>query len=297
MSHLKLGANQYGKAETHVVRVRRDGDVHHLRDLSVSVALSGDMDAVHLTGDNATVLTTDAQKNTVFAFAGEHGIDSPEEFGLLLARHFVDSQPTIHHARVSIEEYGWDRIGDGPHSFVRNGQETRTAVVHYGVGPGGAGQSDNHAHVVSGLTDLVVLNSTDSEFWGYVKDRYTTLKETRDRVLATAVTARWRHAGTASSWEKSYAEAKRHLLEAFADTYSLSLQQTLYAMGERVLDERPELCEIRLSLPNKHHFAVDLAPFGLDNDNEVFYAAEKPYGLIEGTVQRDVAPDPGPAWS
>jgi urate oxidase len=293
MSEFRLGPNRYGKAETHVVRVTRDGGVHHLRDLTVSVSLSGDMEAVHLTGDNAAVLTTDTQKNTVFAFA-QDGIGSPEEFGLRLARHFVDSQPTIDLARVAIEEHAWDRIpgGDGtaatPHSFVRAGGETRTAVVHYG---------DGGTQVVSGLRDLVVLNSTDSEFWGYLKDEYTTLPETHDRILATEVTARWRHATDGSAWEESYPAARGRLLAAFAETYSLSLQQTLYAMGERLLAGRPEVCEVRLVLPNKHHYAVDLKPFGRQNAGEVFHAADRPYGLIEGGVVRDGAPDPGPAWS
>jgi urate oxidase len=290
MTRFRLGPNRYGKAETHLVRVTRDGDVHHIRDLTVSVALSGDMEAVHLTGDNAAVLATDTQKNTVFAFAGEYGIDSPEGFALRLARHFVESQPTIRHARVAVEEHPWERIptsGGKRHSFVRSGGETRTALVHHG----------EKTTVVSGLKDLVVLNSTDSEFWGYVQDRYTTLQETRDRVLATEVTARWRHATAEGDWEGSYPAARRLLLEAFAETYSRSLQQTLYAMGERLLEGRPEVCEVRLELPNKHHFAVDLEPFGLANDNEVFYAADRPYGLIEGAVLRDGAPDPGPAWS
>ncbi|MDN3351397.1 factor-independent urate hydroxylase [Actinomadura sp. DC4] len=288
MSRSRLGPNRYGKAETHVVRVTRDGDTHHIRDLTVSVALSGDMEAVHLTGDNSNVLTTDAQKNTVFAFARKHGIESPEAFALLLARHFVGSQAAVHHARVRVEEDAWERVGDGGHSFARRGGETRTALVHHG---------DDGTHVVSGLKDLVVLNSGDSEFWGYVKDEYTTLPETHDRILATEVAAQWRHADVDADWEESYPQARRHLLEAFAGTYSLSLQQTLYAMGDRVLDGLPGVCEVRLSLPNKHHFVVDLEPFGLDNDNEVFFAADRPYGLIEGAVVRDGAPDPGPAWS
>jgi urate oxidase len=256
------------------------------------VALSGDMVDTHITGDNAKVLPTDTQKNTVFAFARHYGVGEIEEFGLRLARHFVDSQPTIHRARVAIEEYSWKRlaVGGAPaaHSFQRSGAETRTATVTY---------DGTQAWVVSGLKDVVVLNSTGSEFWGYIKDRYTSLKETNDRILATAVNAEWRHAGDDSDWGKSYAESRRHLIEAFAETHSLSLQQTLYAMGQRVLENRPEVAEVRLSLPNKHHFLVDLSPYGLDNDNEVFFAADRPYGLIEGTVLRDDAPDPGQAWS
>jgi urate oxidase len=282
-----LGPNQYGKAETRVVHIRRDGDRHEIRDLNVSVAVSGDMEAVHLTGDNAAVLPTDTQKNTVYAFARKHGIASPEEFALLLARHFVGSQPTIHRARVSAEEYAWDRVQVTGHSFVRRGQEIRTArVTHSATG----------TYVVSGLRDMTVLNSTGSEFWGYAKDEYTTLPETRDRVLATTVNAEWRHAGDTPDWDGSYAEARRALLEAFAETHSLSLQQTLYAMGRRVLTERPEICEVRLSLPNRHHFVVDLEPFGLDNPNEVFFAADRPYGLIEGAALRDDAPPAGEAW-
>src|SRR5918992_654452 len=291
---ITLGPHQYGKAETRVVRVRRsvtgagDGDGggdgaaerHEIRDLNVSVALSGDMTAVHLTGDNTAVLPTDSQKNTVYAFARKHGIASPEEFALLLARHFVGAQPAIHRARVGVEEYAWDRIPVTGHSFVRRGQEIRTArITHSAAG----------THVVTGLREMTVLNSTGSEFWGYAKDEYTTLPETRDRVLATTVNAEWRHTGEDPGFDDSYAAVRQALLAAFAGTHSRSLQQTLYAMGSRVLAERAEICEVRLSLPNKHHFVVDLAPFGLDNPNEVFFAADRPYGLIEGTVLRDDA--------
>ncbi|WP_333767573.1 factor-independent urate hydroxylase [Streptomyces sp. IBSBF 2435] len=288
-----LGQNQYGKAENRVVRVTRDGDTHHIKDLNVSVALSGDMDEVHLSGSNANVLPTDTTKNTVFAFAKEHGIDSAEAFGIHLARHFVTSRQPIHRARIRIEEYAWERIpaggaDRGEHSFVRKGQETRTTEVAF---------DGERWQVISGLAGLVVLNSTDSEFWGFAKDGYTTLKETHDRILATEVNARWRFGWTGGEkdvpdWEESYAAVRGDLLGAFAETYSLSLQQTLFAMGSRVIDNSTgtaAIDEVRLSLPNKHHFLADLAPFGLKNDNEVYLAADRPYGLIEGTVLRDGA--------
>ncbi|MFF0449841.1 factor-independent urate hydroxylase [Streptomyces sp. NPDC004609] len=292
-----LGQNQYGKAENRVVRITRDGHTHHIKDLSVSVALSGDMEEVHYSGSNANVLPTDTTKNTVFAFAKEHGIASAEEFGIHLARHFVSSQEPIHRARIRIEEYAWERIvtsggsrgagGDGGpgHSFVRKGQETRVSQITY---------DGERWQVVSGLKDLTVLNSTDSEFWGYVKDGYTTLKEAYDRILATDVSARWRYGWTSDEdpvpdWNTSYEQARTHILQAFAETYSLSLQQTLCHMGSRVIGHRDEIDEIRFSLPNNHHFLVDLEPFGLKNDNEVYFAADRPYGLIEATVLREGA--------
>ncbi|GAB3968116.1 factor-independent urate hydroxylase [Streptomyces sparsus] len=298
--HTVLGQNQYGKAENRVVKITRDGDTHHIKDLNVSVALSGDMDEVHYSGSNANVLPTDTTKNTVFAFAKEHGLESAEQFGIHLARHFVESQEPIKQARIRIEQYSWDRIESSDsrsrfigadqvrHSFVRNGQETRTAQVTY---------DGENWEILSGLKDLTVMNSTNSEFWGYVKDRYTTLKEAYDRILATSVTSVWRHNWTSDEqrmpqWERSYQQAKQHMLDAFVETYSLSLQQTLYQMGSRVLNGRGEIDEIRFSLPNKHHFLVDLEPFGLKNDTEdgaVYYAADRPYGLIEATVLRDGA--------
>lgn len=243
-----LGQNQYGKAENRVVRITRDGETHHIKDLNVSVALSGDMDEVHYSGSNANVLPTDSTKNTVYAFAKEHGIESAEQFGIHLARHFVTSQEPIRIARIRVEEYSWERIrtpGTDEHSFVRRGQETRLAQITY---------DGSSWEVVSGLKDLTVMNSTNSEFWGYVKDGYTTLPETHDRILATDVTARWRHNWTddarpAPDWNESYTEARKHLLLAFAETYSLSLQQTLYAMGARIVEHRDEIDEVRFSSP------------------------------------------------
>ncbi|WP_326565573.1 urate oxidase [Amycolatopsis rhabdoformis] len=286
-----LGDNRYGKAENRVVRVDREGDEHRITDLNVSVSLSGDMSDTHLTGANDKVLATDTQKNTVFAFARE-GVGEIEDYALRLARHFVTTQESIHGARVRVESYPWQRltVGGQPahHSFARSGGGVRTTTVHY---------DGEQAWVLGGVEDLTVLNTTGSEFWGFPRDGYTTLPETKDRILATAVNASWRFAGEALDWAGAYDTALASLLDAFGGTHSQSLQQTLYAMGTRVLETVPEIVEVRLSLPNKHHFLTDLSPFGLDNPGEVFHAADRPYGLIEGTVLRDDAPAAGPAWT
>jgi urate oxidase len=280
-----LGHNNYGKAEVRLLRLNRGEGAHEVIDLNVSVALGGDLTATHVTGDNAAVLPTDTQKNTVYAFARD-GVASPEDFGLRLARHFVDSQPSIHAARVSLVEYPWQRLG--AHSFARAGGLVRTAAVSY---------DGRTAWVVAGLSDLVLLNSTDSEFHGFIVDRYTTLAPATDRILATSVDAWWRFSVVAADWNRLHALARDALVGAFVGTYSYSLQQTLHAMGRAVLDAVPEVVEVRLSLPNKHHFLVDLSPYGLDNPGEVYYPADRPYGLIEGTVLRDGAPAAGLAWS
>ena len=294
-----LGPHQYGKAEVRVVAVDRSSPRHTLVDLNVSSSLHGDFTAAHTVGDNAHVLSTDTQKNTVFAFARD-GVGTPEEFGLRLARHFAGSYGWITGARVAVESYGWERISVGgaehDHSFRKAGAEVRTAVVTVdGSGP------DADAHVLAGLADLVVLKTTGSEFRGFPRDRYTTLAETRDRVLATAVTARWRYTGTDVDFDGTFAGVRTTLLETFASTHSLALQQSLYAMGEAVLERFPQVAEIRMSMPNRHHFLQDLSAYGLDNTPDgtgavVYHADDRPYGLIEGAVLRDDVPPADVAW-
>ncbi|MFE5407749.1 factor-independent urate hydroxylase [Microbacterium sp. NPDC056569] len=286
-----LGANQYGKAEVRLVRVDRDGPRHSITDLDVTSQLRGDFTAAHIQGDNARIVATDTQKNTVFAFARD-GVGAPEEFLLRLGRHFTGEFDGVTGGRWEAEQYTWSRIpvdGEGhDHSFVRGGTEIRTVVVVF---------AGAEATVISGLRDLAVLKSTGSEFHGFVRDRYTTLAETDDRILATSVTARWRYSSLDLDFDEAFAEVRRLLLEGFAETHSLALQQTLYEMGRRVLEARAEIEEIRFSMPNLHHFAVDLTPFGLDNPNEVFYAADRPYGLIEATVLREGVTADHPAWN
>jgi len=283
--NIVLGDNRYGKAETRLLRVARLDDRHEIRDLSVSITLAGDFEAAHVLGDNTNVLPTDTQKNTVFAFAKEAPVGEIEEFALRLAWHFVRTSDRVREARVEVEEYPWAHVhvrgAPQPHSFVRTSAERRLTTVTC---------DGEDATAVSGLADLVVLRSAGSEFRGFARDRYTTLQETGDRILATAINARWRFSGLNVQWTESFAEARQALLEAFSlQQRSLSLQQTLYEMATAVLKARPEIAEVRLEMPNKHHFAVDLAPFGLTNDNEVFHATDRPYGLIEATVRRAAA--------
>jgi urate oxidase len=279
---IRLGANDYGKAENRVVRIYRDAPRHEIRDVTVSTALRGDFTDAHLRGDQARVLPTDTQKNTCYAYAKEKGLREIEDYALTLARHFVADVEPVSGARIAVAEHTWERVtvdGRGhDHTWVRRESEIRTTVVEV---------TADGERVVSGLRDLVLLKSTGSEFAGFLTDRYTTLEETHDRIMSTSLVAEWTYAGTDADWDKAWADVRRILLERFATVHSLALQQTLWEMGKAVLEAHPEITEIALSAPNKHHFVVDLSPFGLTNDNEVFHAADRPYGLIQATVTRD----------
>lgn len=282
-----LGKNQYGKAENHVVRINRDTDRHEIRDLVVTSQLRGDLEEVHTLGDNAHCVPTDTQKQTVFAFAQQYGIESPEQFLLKLADHFTGEFDWITGGRWAAQEYAWNRINDHDHCFVQRKDEVRTAVV---VADG------EERTVIAGFKDLTVLKSTQSGFTGYPKDKYTVLPETEDRIMSTDVATRWRYNTTDVDYDAVYENVKKIILAKFTDHYSKALQETLYLMGKAVIEAHPEIDEIKFSCPNKHHFVYDLGFCGLENDKETHWAADRPYGLIEATIQRKGAAENEAAW-
>jgi urate oxidase len=274
--------NRYGKSRVRLVKVRRPpAEPHAIVDLTIDVQLEGDFDTVYVDGDNSACLATDTMKNTVYAIARQDRLEHVEAFAVRLADHFI-AQPAVSRARISASEHRWDRLPVGghphPHAFVQAGGEQWTAVVT---------RDGQGCEIVAGLTNLSVLKTIDSAFSGFPRDRYTTLPDTEDRILATSITASWKYrAGTADfAVRKRIREA---LVETFAGHLSRSIQHTLYAMAQAALASCADATEITLTLPNRHHLLVDLAPFGLDNPNDVFVATDQPFGLIEATVTRSL---------
>jgi urate oxidase len=276
---MKLSWNRYGKAGVRLVKIDRVADPHVVHDYTVDVQLEGGFERVYTDGDNANCLATDTMKNTVYAFAAQHEAGTAETFADRLAAHFV-AQHAVATATVSIVEHRWTRLSVGvhahPHAFVQPGADEWTAVVS---------RTATEASIRSGLRNLVVMKTTDSGFSGFPRDAYTTLPDTSDRILATSMTASWQYRqGTTDFSVRERVRAT--LLETFAAHDSRSVQHTLYAMGKAVIDACPDVDEITLALPNRHHLLVDLTPFGLDNPKAVFVATNQPYGLIEGTITR-----------
>ncbi len=279
-----LSQARYGKCEVRLVKVSRRPDGHDLRDLTVGVGLEGDFAAAYVDADNTGLLATDTMRNAVYALAAERSLDDIEPFGRELVEHFLGAGPGVTRARVHIVEHPWARleVGGRPHehAFQRASGGNRVATV---VGDGGEPQ------IEAGIDDLLVLKTTGSGWEGFLRDRYTSLTETSDRILATIITARWSYRGRDINFGAAWREVRRTILEAFCDHYSPSVQFTLHHMGKAVLDALPEVDRISFSLPNKHHLLYDLGRFGLENENEIFHATNEPYGLIEGTVERSPA--------
>jgi urate oxidase len=282
----ELGDNRYGKSRIRLVTVRRGPDRHDLRDLTVAVALEGDFDAVHTRGDNANVVATDTMKNTVYALARDRLTGSAEAFGLELARHFA-GYPVVSRAMIDIAEHGWARVktgaGDAPDAFVRSGDLTRLARVFVG--------QDGAIEIEAGLDDLTVMKTTKSGFSGFGRDRYTTLPDVDDRLMATKIRATWgyraeRAGDAAFDFDAAWEHARATLLGSLAQHFSPSVQASIWILGTAMMDAEPAIDWVRMVLPNLHHWKVDLAPFGMDNPGEVFVSTTEPHGLIDATVRR-----------
>ena len=281
---IEMGPNRYGKSAIRLVKIVREPGRNRIRDLAVAVALEGDFVTAHSHGDNARVIATDTMKNTVYAFAPEHLSGAIEAFAAVLARHFA-AAPQVDRATVSIREHRWAPIptdaGPSPDAFLRIGDFTRTATVS-ATGATGA----KSLSVEAGVEDLTVMKTARSAFSGFPRDELTTLPETDDRIMATRVSATWRYGPTDLDWDAVHDGAMGTLLDVMAEHASLSVQHSIWLIGRAMLERHAALDEVRMVLPNLHHWLIDLKPFGLDNPGEIFTATTEPHGLIEATVRR-----------
>ena len=280
-SKAALSQTSYGKSRIRLVQVLRRGDRHELRDVTVAVAFEGDYDTSYTDGDNTHVLPTDTMKNTVYALAARDGVGEPEAFGLLLGGHFIERNPLLARVSIDLVDHAWGRItvADREHgaAFLRRGPEQRTARV----------VTDRRgSSITAGIRELIIMKSSHSAFAGFPRDEFTTLPETTDRLLATALTTTWTYAGSEVAFAATFRSVRTALLEAFAQHDSLSVQHTLHAMGQLVLDTVEDVSSISLEMPNRHHLPIDLTRFGMQNRNEIFVATEEPHGLIKATLSR-----------
>ncbi len=269
-----LAADTYGKSRVRLIKLARRAERHDLKEITFEILFRGDFTSCYETGDNSSILPTDTMKNTVYALARQHDIVSIEEFAQRLIEHFLKNNPQVSEVRIGMTEHLWSRIA--PAAFTREAQK-RTAVL---TGTRAA------VSIEAGLDDLTILKSSGSGFAGYIKDPYTTLKETTDRIFATAIRATWRYASGKVDFNACWEGIRQTILDTFAGHDSLSVQHTLHAVGQQVLRTFPAVAEIRLIMPNKHALLVDLSPFGLDNPNEVFLPIDEPSGYIEGLLVR-----------
>jgi urate oxidase len=279
----KLTANQYGKSGVRLTKVVRNGKTHTLHEYEVAIQCTGAFAAAYLDGDNRKVIATDSIKNTVYVLAKENQFETAEDFAILLASHFPNLYKQVKGCTVNITEARWDRIkvGGRPHvhSFVNGGSELHTVRVE-------VTKNDNPPVVFGGVTNLMVLKTTNSAWKDFWSDRYRTLKDADDRIFATSVTSEWQFDGGKIDFAAATNRIRMALLETFATHNSLGVQQTMYAMGEAALAAEPSIKNIRFRLPNQHRIPFNLDPFGLEFENDIFVWTDEPYGDISAFIER-----------
>ncbi len=315
-----LSHNSYGKSSVRFAKIIRRPNYHDFKEVAVNIQLEGDFETVYTEGDNRKVLPTDTMKNTVYALAQTHSLDSLEAFGQTLAQHFLQNNPQVSCVRLELAEKPWQRVvvsklfGNAlernflennhrisrasleqwqrtiaaemgaeamphPHTFISAGNEKWTSKITL---------RRDQLTVEAGIENLLILKTTDSGFENYIKDQYTTLKETSDRILASDVNMCWRYDTASIDFNRSRQTIRQTVLDTFAQHFSSSVQHTIYLLGKAVLEKCAEVVEVQLVMPNKHYIPFDLERFGMESHNEIFVPTEEPFGMIEGTVRRSL---------
>lgn len=279
---ITLLENSYGAERVRLLKVRRLQDRHDLKELSVGIQLSGEFESSYASGDNRSILPADTIKNTVYALAKLYSIEQIEQFAQELINHIFNGNPQVRKVRVEIAEQRWERIpfGQKPHpwSFAPAGPERRTAIVT---------ATRDAVLIEAGVENLRVVKTTGSGFQGYLRDPFTTLEETSDRILATNVKATWLYSDNEIPFAVYWHGVRDAIVDTLVEHESRSMQNTLHAIAEAVLERYADIAEIHLWVPNQNCRLVDLSFFGLENNNEVFAPADDACEMIEARLRRE----------
>jgi len=263
------------------MRIHRDGERREVSQLNIKAMIEGDFARTYTHADNTRTVSTDTIKNVVNIVARENTGLCAEEFCQVLARKYLDLYPQVTSVAITAHETKWSRLSFGgkphPHSFVLDSNGKPTVEVS---------ATREGSTLASGVDGFTFMKSTQSGWEDYLKDPYTTLKETDDRICATSMVASWKWSAKPQNYPATNARILATLLEVFGTTYSASVQDSLYRMGEAALDAVPEISEISMACPNMHFIPMNLSAFGLDNNNDVFLPTDEPHGQIECTVGR-----------
>lgn len=280
---IALGENRYGKSRVRLMRVKRGPHGHDVTEWTLQILLQGDFESCFKDGDNSKILPTDTMKNTVYSLARNSSARCIEDFAKELIGFLLSRNPHVSHAEVSVSEKLWEhamaRGKPEPAAFVQASSELQTTAVR-------RAQRGKFA-IASGLENLIIMKTANSGFEGYIQDSLTTLPPTSDRLFATALRANWNYDSPESDFAALRCRIREILIAVFAAHDSKSVQHTLYAMGEAVLKNVPEVREIELAMPNIHCLLVDLSRFGQDNPNEIFVPTDEPHGYIEAKLRRE----------
>lgn len=286
MPKYDLPMHQHGKNRVRLGRTWREGNVHHFVEWTVATVLESAMEQAFFVGDNSGMTATDTQKNTVYVVAKRMSTKCTiEEYAVALAQHFVATYPLVSKAKISVEQKPWNRVHVNgvphDHGYMLTGTEIRTVFVTYDK----AGKLD----VTAGIKDMTVLKTTQSGYEGYLIDQYTTLPPTKDRIVATSITCTWKYATAPHSYDQAFNSAKQSIVDLFygppkGGVFSGSVQNTMYQVGEAMLDRISQIESVFFNMPNIHFLPCNVV--GSKFENDVYVATSEPHGTIEAVITR-----------
>ena len=283
----------YGKAEVGLLYVHREDKYqHNITDFSVTVSLTLSREIDYTHGDNSDIVATDTTKNTVYFLAHQHpdALESPERFGMLVCTHFITTYPHITTCSVDIEANSWKRAkaygSEHSHAFISDPSINRVTCV--------SKERDQPVKIRSGFKNLKLLKTTQSGFEGFIRDKFTSLPDMKDRIFATSALLSYEFISVDSvDFNSVWEQVVTAVVETFAgppDTgvYSSSVQHTMYLTEKRILEEQKQLDLIEMTMPNLHYFLYDLSKIGIEGNDTTFYPSTRPYGHITCKLGRQM---------
>lgn len=276
--------NSYGKSAVRLAKVTRHADSHDFKEIHVNILLEGDFVTAYTEGSNAKVLPTDTMKNTIFALAKDHPLTTIEDFGLHLTDYFLSNNAQVSAVTIDLTQIRWERMVNGafaePYAYISGSNELQITKIRRGRTEG--------VSIESGIKGMRILKTTKSSFQGYIVDKFTTLSPASDRILATEMEAVWQYGRSENiDFQEVRNKIRQDLCTTFAEHHSDSLQQSLYLMGEIILKNVDIVDKISFKMPNLHYLPVNLLPFDMENNNDIFVASGDAFGYITGTLIRE----------
>ncbi len=278
---MALIKNTYGKGRVRVMRVKRGSDRHEVRELLFKAVVEGDFARAYTHADNSTSLCTDTVKNLVNIVASEFLDASTEKLCGHIADRFFKKYPQVEKTNITAHETKWVRyVVDGaphPYGFILDPNGKPTVELS---------ATRASSTMRSGIDGFTFLKSTESGWANFFDDDYTTLAPTDDRIASTSMNVAWTWSGKPADYVAANMKVLKTALDVFMTTYSKSVQDSLYRMGEAALKAVPEIADISMACPNKHYIPMNLKAFGIEFANQIFLPTDEPHGQIECTVAR-----------
>ena len=277
--------NYYGKGDVTVYRLHRNGVVPEGRSpifgANVLLLIYGDAFwPTYTTGDNTGLIATDSMKNFIQRETMHFAGFDLESYCRFLTEKFLTTYPHVSGAKMSATEIPYDGIGDTGLAFAPDGPDRAFSHVELI-------REANQLRVLdvrSGIRGFRLLRLGGSAFHGFVRDEYTTLPDIQNRPLHMWLDVEWTYTRVESAFQEGSItrEVRRIVKRIFDNFESGSIQEVIYQIGSRMLEEIPDIAGVDLEANNRTWDTV------VEQGDElgVYTDSRPPYGCLGLSLRR-----------